>query len=169
MKNTVIRFGFYGLIIAIILFLLALAFGKSLSYSAQEIIGYVTMVASLSFVFFGIKHYRDHVNSGMVSFGKALIIGILISTMVGLGIGIADYIYTSVINPDFAQEFLDTSIKNLESTYSGAELETKKSELTQQMNDYGSSGFLAFIMFVTVLIIGFILSLISALILQRKN
>ncbi|WP_298893977.1 DUF4199 domain-containing protein [uncultured Psychroserpens sp.] len=168
MKNTVIRFGLYGLAVAVILFLLALVFGKGLSYSTQEIIGYTTMVASLSFVFFGIKHYRDHVNDGMVSFGKALLIGVLISAMVGIGIGIADYLYTTVINPDFAQEFLDTSIKGLEETYSGAELEAKKNELTQQMNDYGGSGFLAFIMFASVVIIGFIISLISALILQRK-
>ncbi|WP_298756227.1 DUF4199 domain-containing protein [uncultured Psychroserpens sp.] len=168
MKNTVIRFGLYGLAVAVILFLLALVFGKGLSYSNQEIIGYTTMVASLSFVFFGIKHYRDHVNDGVVSFGKALLIGVLISAMVGIGIGIADYLYTTVINPDFAQEFLDTSIKGLEETYSGAELEAKKNELTQQMNDYGGSGFLAFIMFASVVIIGFIISLISALILQRK-
>ncbi|MCD2258523.1 DUF4199 domain-containing protein [Psychroserpens luteolus] len=168
MKNTVIRFGLYGLAVAVILFLLALVFGKGLSYSTQEIIGYTTMVASLSFVFFGIKHYRDHVNDGMISFGKALLIGVLISAMVGIGIGIADYLYTTVINPDFSQEFLDTSIKGLEETYSGAELEAKKNELTQQMNDYGGSGFLAFIMFASVVIIGFIISLISALILQRK-
>ena len=168
MKNTVIKFGFYGLSVAIILFLLALVFGKGLSYSTQEIIGYATMVTSLSFVFFGIKHYRDNVNNGIVSFGKALLIGVLISAMVGIGIAIADYIYTTVINPNFAQEFLDTSVKSLETKYSGAELETKKRELIQQMNDYGGSGFMAFMMFASVLIIGFIISLISGLILQRK-
>jgi predicted membrane protein len=169
MKNTIIKFGLYGLLTAVILFFLALVFGKGLSYSTQEIIGYITMIASLSFVFFGIKHYRDQVNNGIVSFGNALLIGVLISAIVGIGIGIADYIYTTVINPDFAQEFLETSIKNLETMYSGAELEAKKNELTQQMTAYGGSGFLAFIMFVTVLMIGFILSLISGLILQRKS
>jgi len=168
MKNTVFKFGLYGLLVAVILFLLALVFGKGLSYSSQEIIGYTTMVTSLSFVFLGIKHYRDNVNNGVVSFGKALLIGVLISAMVGCGIAIADYMYTTVINPDFAQEFLDTSLKNLQTTYSGAELETKKKELTAQMTDYGGSGFMALMMFASVLIIGFIISLISGVILQRK-
>ncbi|MEY8849674.1 DUF4199 domain-containing protein [Psychroserpens sp. XS_ASV72] len=168
MKQTVLRFGLYGLVLATILFLLALAFGKGLSYNTQEIMGYATMVASLSFVFFGIKHFRDRVNNGSVSFGKALLIGVLISAMVGVGIGIADYIYTTVINPDFSEEFLKTSISNLEKTYSGAELEAKKQEMTDYMQNYGGSGFLAFVMFATVVVIGFILSLISALILQRK-
>lgn len=80
-----------------------------------------------------------------------------------------DYIYTTVINPDFASEYLEVTLKTYESTYSGAELEAKKAELTQQMQDYGGSGFMAALMFVTVVLIGFVLSLISALILQRKK
>ena len=169
MKTTVIKFGLYGLIIAIILFLLVLSLFGDLSYSTQEVLGYATMLAALSFIFFGIKHYRDRENNGVVSFGKALWIGILIAAFVGLGIAIADYIYTTSINPDFAQDFLAKSVKTLEATYSGDELETKKAELTQQMTDYGGSGFMAFMMFATVLIMGFVVSLISSLILQRKH
>jgi hypothetical protein len=37
------------------------------------------------------------------------------------------------------------------------------------MKDYGGPGFMAFMMFATVMILGFIISLISGLILQRKN
>ncbi|WP_299884793.1 DUF4199 domain-containing protein [uncultured Lacinutrix sp.] len=168
MKNTVIRYGVYGLLTAAILFLLALTLGKSLNYSAQEIVGYTTMVASLSFVFFGIKHYRDKENNGIVSFGKALKIGVLISLFAGIGFGIIDYIYTTVINPDFATEYLDKTLETMKSTLSAEEFEIEKTKLTQQMADYGGSGFMAFIMFSSVVIIGFIISLISSLILQRK-
>jgi len=168
MKSTIIKYGSYGLLTAVILFFLALWLGQGLDYSAQEVIGYVTMIASLSFIYFGIKHYRDQVNNGFVSFGRALSIGLLISALVGLGIGIADYVYTTVINPDFAQEFLDTSLETMKTTLSADEFEVEKAKLTQQMEDYGGSGFLAFIMFITVVLIGFVISLISGLILQRK-
>lgn len=169
MKNTVIKYGIYGLITGFVLFLSGILLGKSLSYSTQEILGYATMIISLSFIFFGIKHYRDKINGGVVNFGKALLIGLLISALVGIGVAIADYIYTSMINPDFASEYLEKSIQTMEQTYSGQELETKKAELTRQMNDYGGSGFMATLMFITVVIIGFIISIISSLILQRKN
>lgn len=169
MKNTVIKYGIYGLITGFILFLSGILLGKSLSYSTQEILGYATMIISLSFIFFGIKHYRDKINGGVINFGKALLIGLLISALVGIGVAIADYIYTSMINPDFASEYLEKSIQTMEQTYSGQELETKKAELTRQMNDYGGSGFMATLMFITVVIIGFIISIISSLILQRKN
>jgi len=49
------------------------------------------------------------------------------------------------------------------------EASIKAAELKQQMADYGGSGFMAAFMFVTVVVIGFIISLISGLILQRKN
>lgn len=169
MKNTIIKYGIYGLATAIILFLLALTLGKTFDYSTQEIIGYATMVASLSFVYFGIKHFRDKENNGLLSFGKALQIGILISLFAGLGFGIIDYLYTTVINPDFASEFLNKSLETMKNSLSPEEFAAKKAELQQQMQDFGGSGFMAFIMFATVVVIGFIISLISASLLQNKN
>jgi predicted membrane protein len=169
MKSTVIKYGLYGLVAGMLLFGGGLLFGEDLSYGAQEIIGYGSMVISLSFVFFGIRHYRDHVNGGHVTFGKALIIGLLISMIVGLGVGVADYLYTTVINPDFAAEYLQTTLDGYKASMSEAEYEAQKDVLTQQMQDYGGSGFMATLMFFTVVIIGFIISLISALILQKKN
>jgi uncharacterized membrane protein YjjP (DUF1212 family) len=120
-------------------------------------------------VYFGIKHYRDKENGGKVSFGKALIIGILISIFAGIGVAIFDYLYTTQINPDFAAEYLEQSLEKMKETLSPEEFKIKSAELTQQMTDYGGSGFMAMLMFVSVLIIGFIMSLISGLILQRKN
>jgi hypothetical protein len=169
MKTTVLKFGGYGLLTGIICFGLALTLGDGLSYTTQELIGYGSMIISLSFVFFGIKHYRDKVNGGLVGFGRALLIGIVISALVGVGIGLIDYIYTTTINPDFAEDYLQRSLKLYESQYSGEELEQKKNELTQQMDAYGGSGFMATLMFFTVVLIGFIMSVISALILQRKH
>lgn len=168
MKNTVLKYGLYGILAGIVCFLLALTLGDGLSYSTQEVIGYTTMVVSLSVIFFGIKHYRDKVNDGAVSLGKAIGIGLLISVLVGIGVGIADYIYTTKINPNFANEYLETTLKTMEASMSAEEFQTKKAELTQQMEEYGGSGFMAFIMFLTVVLIGFVISLISGLILQRK-
>jgi len=168
MKNTIFKYGIYALVTAIVLFLLALFLGKSLDYSTQEVIGYLSMVASLSFVFFGIKYYRDNENEGKVSFGKALQIGLLISVFAGIGFGVIDYIYTTAINPDFATEYLDKSLETMKSTLSAEEFAVKKAELEQQMEAYGGSGFMAFIMFISVVIIGFIISLLSSLFLQRK-
>jgi len=168
MKKTVINYGLYGLLTGAIFFLLAILLGKDLDYATQEIIGYTTMIVSLIFVFFGILHYRNKVNNGKVSFAKAFQIGIFISLIAGLGFGIVDYLYTTVINPDFAQEYLTRNIATMEATLSPEDVKIQKAALEQQMKDYGGSGFMALIMFASVVIIGLIISLISSLILQRK-
>ncbi|CAM1345941.1 DUF4199 domain-containing protein [Tenacibaculum crassostreae] len=168
MKKTVIKYGVYSLLTAAILFLLSLFLGKTFDYSTQEIIGYASMIVSLSFVFFGIKYYRDNENEGKLSFGKALQIGVLISLFAGLGFGIIDYLYITVINPDFATEYLNKTLETMKTSLTPEEFKVESVKLRQQMEAYGGSGFMAFIMFVTVVIIGFVISLLSALFLNRK-
>ena len=112
MKKTVIKYGGYGLLVGFIIFTLHLVFGiKNLDYSTNEILGYISIFLSLSFIFFGIKHYRDHVNNGLISLGKAITIGVLISLLVALGIAIADFIYTKFIDPSFFTNFEKTLIE----------------------------------------------------------
>ena len=153
MKSTILKYGVYGFLTGLIVFTLHLVLGiKNLDYSTNEILGYVSIFISLSFIYFGIKHYRDNVNNGVISLGKAIAIGTLISLMVGVGIGIADFIYTEFINPDFFKSYEDMLIKQ------GREAEIIKMTSTTA----------ALFMIVLVSIIGFIISLLSALFLQRK-
>ncbi len=152
MQNTILRFGLYGLFFSWALFLAVLYLGLGMDYGTQEILGYLTILVSLSFVFFGIRHYRDQLNHGKVSFWKALSIGLLISALTAVGIAIADYIYTTAINPDFFEEY--------------AELMRQEGH-TDEIPDYGS-WFLSLVMFITVMLVGLVVSVISALLLKRQ-
>ncbi|WP_027393320.1 MULTISPECIES: DUF4199 domain-containing protein [Aquimarina] len=168
MKNTVVRYGIYGAITICILFTLALTLGKSLSYSLQEVIGYASMVVSLIFVYFGIKHYRDIENNGTVSFGKALIIGLLISLFAAIAFGLLDVVYIKYINPNFSAEYYGHIIEEMRTTLSEEEFKIKLSELETQKELFSNPLMNFLLMSVTVLIIGFIISLISGLMLHRK-
>ena len=153
MKSTVIRFGLYGCLAGFLIFMLHLVTGiKNLDYSTIEILGYVSILLSLSFIFFGIKHYRDRINNGIISFGKAIMIGLLISVFVGIGISIADFIYTKFVNPSFFSDYNQYLID-----------QGKADEVFEMTSITG-----ALFMLILVTIIGFIISLISGLILQRK-
>jgi len=148
MKTTVIRFSTYGILVGFVAFLAGLYF----DITTNEAFGYATIVASLLFVYFGIKHFRDRRNEGKISFGKAMVIGLLISIFTAIGIAIADYIYTTVINPDFFEEY--------------AELMRAKDPSVEIVEFTSSEA--AIFMFAIVFIIGLMISLISSLILQRK-
>jgi len=154
MRNTVMRFGLFGLLTGFGIFTLHLVLGiDNLENSTNEILGYISIFLSLSFIFFGIKHYRDRVNDGVISLGKAIAIGALISLLVGLGIAIADFIYTKFIDPSFFINYEQQLID-----------ENRADEIIKM-----TSTTAALFMLALVTIIGFIISLISGLILQRKN
>ncbi len=150
MKRSIIRYGFRAFIIGGLLFLMSLTLGGGLDYGIQAVLGYSSIVISLLLVYFGIRYYRDNENQGKLSFGQAIVLGLAISAAAGLAFAIVDFIYTTAINPDFFNDY-SNSMKA-----SGEDI--------QEM----SSGFMAAVMFATVLVIGFIISIISAIILQRK-
>ncbi|HEY6503462.1 MAG TPA: DUF4199 domain-containing protein, partial [Chitinophagaceae bacterium] len=80
MKQVVFRYGLYGALV--IVALAAIHFywlmPPRISWEEAEVVGYLTMILSMIFVFMGLRHYRDHVNKGSLSFGEGLKVGVLI-------------------------------------------------------------------------------------------
>ena len=169
MKTTVLRYGACAAISICVLFLLGWTLGKGLSIAAQEVIGYMSMVVSLSFVFFGIKHFRDQVNGGIVSFGKALRLGLLISLITAIAFGTLDVVYVKYINPDFYETYYAHMVEELRASVDEAALPAALDKLEAQKAFFGNAFMNFTLMFLTVLLIGFIISLLSAWGLQRKN
>ncbi|MBN4070176.1 DUF4199 domain-containing protein [Olleya sp. AH-315-F22] len=168
MKNSILRYGSYSSLTLAVLFIIGMVIGDQFGYTPSEVFGYASMIISLLFVFIGIKHFRDNENNGLVSFGKALLIGVLISLMAALTFGIIDLIYITYINPDFAADYYAHSIEQFRATLSEAEFKVKLAELESQKDLFMNPLISFLLMTVTVFILGFIISLISSLILQRK-
>lgn len=167
MKRTILRFGLYGILTICLLSILIWALVDVVDNTLGEIIGYSSMIVSLIFVYFGIKHFRDYENKGTVRFGKALLIGILISLMAALAFGILDVIYVTFINPDFMTEYYKGMLEQAQSLPT-EEFEVRKAELESEKEMFLNPFMHFLIMSMMVFVIGFIISLLSALILQRK-
>lgn len=148
MKKTILRFGAYGLGFAMISFLAGLSF----DITTNAVLGYVTIVVSLLFVYFGMRYFRDRQNEGKISFKQGMVIGLFISALTAIGIAIADFMYTEFINPDFFIEYADK-----------VRAENPSAEIPD-LNSVSAALF----MFALVFTIGTIISLLSALMLQRK-
>src|ERR1044072_2199572 len=109
MKNTII---IYGLIAGVIVSTLMLYSVNSLShgegnfdYDRSLLIGYASMLIAFSLVFVGIRNYRDKHNQGVISFGKAFKIGImivLIASTIYVLAWLVDYFY---FTPDFLKKY----------------------------------------------------------------
>ncbi|NJB71785.1 putative flippase GtrA [Saonia flava] len=169
MKNTVLRYGLYGAITICVLFLSSWFLGKGLDYAIQEIIGYAVIIVSLSFVFFGIKHFRDKENNGKLSLKKGLAVGILISLITALAFGLLDVIYVKIIDPNFTEDYYTHSIEQMKANLSPEDFKVKLADLEEEKELFSNPLVSFFLMFITVFVIGFIISLLSSLMLQRKQ
>ena len=169
MKKIVTRYGIYGVAVMLIISVSAFfIFKDNHNWEVQEIIGYVTIVLSLVFVYFGIRQWRDKYNAGQLTFGKGLGIGTLISLFPSVAFGLLTWI-EGWIDPEWQDKYYAHYIENIKKTTSPEKLQAALQEVADQREMFSSPVAQFGLMFLTVFIIGFIITIISALILRRNN
>jgi len=171
-KNIIV----YGLIAGIIVSVLMLIGMNSLShcegtadYGTSMLFGYASMLLAFSLVFVGIRNYREKYNGGIISFGKAFQIGILMvliaSTMYVLS-WMVDYFY---FMPDFAEKYGAHMLAKLKASgASPAEIAKETKAMADFVRNYKNPFYNAAMTYMEILPVGLIVTLVSALILKRK-
>jgi hypothetical protein len=139
--------------------------------SSSMIIGFSAMAVAFSFIFVGIKNYRDKQNGGTITFGKAFLLGLMISLLAS-----TIYVMTWAVEfhffmPDFIDKYSAMQVKQIQASgLSGAALdEALKSIESTSYNYKNSPFFFAMYTYMEILPVGIIITLISALILRRKT
>jgi len=140
------------------------------NFEGNMLLGYAAMLLAFSFIFVGVKNYRDQENGGYISFGKAFKIGLLITL-------IASTIYTAVwlvdyylFVPDFMEKFTGYTLKQTaQEGASQAEMNEKAAEMANFKEMYKSPLLVVLITYAEVFPVGLIISLLCALLLKRKE
>ena len=170
MKQTVFRFGTYSALFIIIFFALTwMIFGNSVekNYETQEVVGYLGIFLATSFAFFGIKHYRDKVNAGQLTFGQGLKVGLLIVLIAALAFAVVDLVYVLFINPDFFENYYNYQVSQMKVSMTPDHFAEQLKEMESQKKIMSNPAVLFVLMFFTVVVIGLIVSVVSALILKK--
>lgn len=79
MKKIVLTFGLIAGGILSAMLLVTLPFHEQIGFDNGALIGYSTMVLAFLLIFFGVRSYRDNIAGGTVRFGRAFLVGALIS------------------------------------------------------------------------------------------
>jgi len=174
MKRNII---IYGLVAGIVVSILMLASVNSLShregnfdYNRSLVIGYASMLIAFSLVFVGIRNYRDKYNKGVISFGKAFKIGIMIVLIASTIYVIAWLIDYFFFIPDFMEKFSAHMLDELKASgASQIEIDKQTKEMANFASMYKNPFFNAMMTYVEILPVGLIVTLISSLILKRKT
>ena len=170
MNKVITRYGMYGVAVLFVISLVSfLAFRGNPNYEVQEVIGYASIVASLVFVYFGIRKWRDSYNGGQLTFGKGLALGTLITLFPSVAFGLFSWIEMKYLDPEFLDKYYGYYEDKIRKTTPPAEVQAALKDMADAKEMFSSPLAQFGLMFLTVFIIGFIITIISALILRRNK
>ena len=173
MKKNILIYGLASGLIVSILMLFTISYmsycAGNVDYDTSMVIGYASMLLAFSLVFIGIRNYRDKYNAGIISFGKAFKIGmmmVLIASTIYVIAWLIDYYF---FIPDFMDKISAHELDKLKASGATAvEIDKQTKEMADFATMYKNPFFNAMITYVEILPVGLIVTLISALILKRK-
>jgi len=170
MKKTIWTFGLIAGAIMSVMMVVTMPFIDSLGFDKGEVIGYTSMVAAFLLVFFGIRSYRDNVGGGTISFGRAFLLGALITA-------IASACYTATwevlyynFMPDFGAKYAQSTIDRARAQgKSEAELAKMRADAEQFAISYRNPIYNSAMTFLEPLPVGLVITLVAAGILRRRR
>jgi hypothetical protein len=165
----------YGALSAAVLVGLAaihvpLSLDGTIPFSAGRTVGYASMVLAFVVVFFGIRAYRDEVAGGVLPFGRAFKVGMLMTLIVCAAYVVSWQIAYRAFFPDFLDTYGKAYLADLEQGgATAAELTAARTEMGKFAELYENPLFNVAITLLEVLPVGLIVTLVSAAILRRKT
>ena len=174
MKKTILVFGaISGVIISLFMgiSMAVVGCGAGEPGNGAMIIGFSAMAVAFSFIFVGIKNFRDKQNGGTITFGKGFLLGLMISLVASTLYVITWGVEFHFFMPDFMDKYSAMQISQLhESGKTGAEIDQAVKGIEQASYNYKNNiFFFAMYTYMEILPVGVIITLISALILKRKT
>jgi amino acid transporter len=171
MKNTILKYGLIaGLIVAALMGITAGVYVHNPDFDLGMVFGYAGMLVAYTFVFLGVKNYRDKQNGGFITFGKAFKVGMLMSLLtatVYVGTWMIEHHY---IFPDFMEKYVENSIVKLEKEgLPQTEFQAKKEEFLYYKELYKNPLWIILFTYMEIMVpIGLLAPVITAAILKRK-
>jgi hypothetical protein len=174
MNKNILVFGLIaGLVVSCPMLLATSFFQKpdgSMDYDKGVVIGYTSMLLAFSMVYVGIYNYRNKYNNGVISFGKAFKIGaaiVFIASTIYVVSWLINYFY---FIPNFLEDYTaHTLAKMREKGASQFEIDEMSKEMAHFAQLYKNPFFNAMMTYMEILPVGLGVTLISALILKKKQ
>lgn len=163
--NTVLRYGSYaaGIFVAFSLLTYLVNFNL-MSFSGIAILYGSILIIGFVFASMAIRHQRDKLDDGYISYGKALLIGLL-TVFIGMFVsGLWNYVLINFIDPNYVntlkEQFLETWGGNMppEALEQALEGFDKSSNLLENLKSSTIGG----------LVVGLIVGLITAAFMKKQ-
>ena len=133
-------------------------------------VGFLFMFIALSLIFFGIRKFRDREQGGVITFSKAILLGLAMSLCAAIMyIGVWE-IYLAVTKSDFIIQYTDHLIElKREAGMAGAELDAYISDMKDMVENYANPLYRIPVTFTEIFPMGLIVTIVSALALHNPK
>lgn len=132
--------------------------------------GYLSMLVALSFVFVGVKRYRDVEMGGTIRFGKALQVGFGIALIASLFYVLSWEVYNWQTGGTFMAEYIGKSIENMRAAgKSAAEIARFSAEMQDFAEQYKNPLFRMAMTFMEIAPVALVMPLIAAALLRKSS
>src|SRR5688572_30067526 len=132
MRRFVLTYGLIAGAILSVLMIISLSFHDRIGFDRALIVGYTTMVIAFIMIFFGVKAYRDSVAPDGLTFGRAFMVGLLI-TLIATACYVATWqLVQDRLAPDYMDKYATYTLdKARQSGASAAEIAEKAKEMAE--------------------------------------
>ncbi len=172
MKKNVIVFGLISGLIVSTLMAISMIYmynNPNAGHGAGSmVVGYLSMIIAFSLIFVAVKNYRDKQNAGVISFGKAFKIGLLIALIGSTMYVIMWALLYNFYMPDFMERYCSQMIENAKATSTPAKIQELTEQLNTQKEMYKNPAYFVLFTYFEIFPVGLLVSLITALLLKRK-
>ena len=163
----------YGLLSGLVIIAVMLT-GITLSgqdhFFSSEWFGYLVMLVALTFIFVGVKRFRDVEHGGVIKFVPALLMGLAIAAVAGLAYVVVWEAYLAATNYRFMDEYVVGILRAQEAAgASAAALAKKAAELNQLRASYANPLFRVPMTFLEIFPVGLLVAVVSAALLRNPR
>jgi Protein of unknown function (DUF4199) len=138
--------------------------------SAGMVAGYLSMLVGTSFVFVGVKRYRDIELGGVIRFWQALSLGLGIAAVAAAAYVLSWEVYMWKTDYAFMNEYIAATLKELKASgASAAEVAKQATEMQSFARQYAQPHFRMMITLSEFAPIGLLVPLISAALLRKSS
>ena len=170
MRKIVLTFGLIAGAFLSAMMLITLPFHDEIGFDNSLIVGYTTMVLAFLMVFFGVRSYRDNVAGGSVTFGRAFIVGLMITAVASVCYVATWELVYSKLAPDYLDKYAAYSLeKARKSGATDAQIAAKTKEMAEFKEMYKNPVINIAFTFLEPLPVGLLFTLVAAGVLSRKR
>ena len=169
-----LRYSFiYGGLAAVVLAAFIAVVGllhERVAFVATLTFGYSVMLVAMSFVFVGVKRYRDDEGGGVIRFWRALGLGLLIALIAGIAYALLWEVYLAATHYRFFDDYIAKMLNDARASgKSPAEMAKMTAEFDSMRTMYANPLFRMPMTFMEVGPVGLLVAFVSAVLLRNPR